>query len=170
MSPVNWACGKRNAKYRHGDSKSYLYQGIWQNMKRRCNNPNLEKAKYYIEKGITYDPKWHTYTNFKKDMWLKYQIAKMRFPNQKLSIERIDPNRNYNKANCTFIPCNQQNGNTSKNVPFIAINRVNGLIVESQNAREFARMAGVNNRKISHFLNGYTKKNKGNWAFIRVTI
>lgn len=169
MSPVNWACGKRNAKYRHGDSRSYFYTGIWQNMKGRCNHATHPKAKYYIEKGITYNPKWGTYTNFKKDMWLKYQMAKIKFPNQKLSIERIDPNGDYCKENCTFIPCNKQNGNTSKSVPFLAIHRINGLIVESHNAREFARMAGINYRKIGHRLRGYTKKNSGDWEFIRVT-
>jgi hypothetical protein len=169
MNPVNWSCGKRNAKYIHGDSHSYLYQGIWQNIKRRCENPNHTKAKYYIEKGITYDPNWASYANFKRDMIVKYQLAKLKFNGQKLSIERIDPNGNYCKENCTFIPCSMQNGNTSKSIPFIAIHRVNGLIVESHNAREFARMAGIDHRKISHFLNGHTKKNRGNWQFIRVT-
>ena len=86
---------------KHGDNKSEFWN-CWVNMKRRCHDVT---RKYYGGRGITYDLQWEEYENFKKQMYMKYLIAKrLKYRGLKLSLERLDNNKNYNYENCAFIP------------------------------------------------------------------
>ena len=67
----------------------------WQNMKDRCTNPNNSKWEYYGGKGIIYDAKWETFEGFWEDMEANYNSA--------ATIDRIDSNKGYCKANCQWI-------------------------------------------------------------------
>lgn len=58
---------ERNTK--HGQAqrgnKTRLYE-IWDGMRKRCNNPNIERHESYYDKGIKYCDEWNDFLNFKK--------------------------------------------------------------------------------------------------------
>lgn len=88
---------------RHGFTGTRLYY-IWVNMKTRCLNPNNRAFKWYGAVGITICPEWLNFENF-KDWALAsgYQ--------ENLTIERVNPFKNYCPENCTWIPINEQRKN-----------------------------------------------------------
>lgn len=89
----------------YGDSGSRLYK-TWSNMKRRCDNKEDKSYPNYGGRGITYDPRWSDYINFREDMLEGYS--------DDLTLERVDVNGNYCKENCTWIPLEMQSRNKTK--------------------------------------------------------
>lgn len=96
--------GKRN--WIHGYWKHRLY-GIWAGIKQRCLNPKCNTYKYYGARGITICQEWTTFNSF-----LKWALPSG-YKNE-LTIERIDCNGNYKPGNCTWIPMEEQSGNTRR--------------------------------------------------------
>ncbi len=74
---------------------------IWQDMKRRCENPERANYKYYGARGITYDPRWESFKEFWNDMEDGYR--------ENLTLDRIDSDGNYEKQNCQWITAEEQN-------------------------------------------------------------
>lgn len=80
----------------------------WVNLKARCDNPKSPQYKDYGGRGITYTPRWKKFENFLSDMGLK--------TDEKLSIDRINNDGNYNKTNCRWATSVQQNNNQRKRI------------------------------------------------------
>ena len=93
---------RASVKYHKKDNGTYT---VWANMLQRCENSNSPTYKYYGERGIGVCKEWHDYNNFKKDMGIK--------PNR-LSIDRIDNDGNYELNNCRWATRKQQNENQRK--------------------------------------------------------
>lgn len=70
---------------------------IWACMKQRCFNPNHTAAPWYHDKGIVVCDEWIDFKEFEK--W-----ALSNGYSDQLSIDRIDPNKNYEPGNCRWIP------------------------------------------------------------------
>ena len=85
----------------HGMSKSRTYR-IWNAMRSRCNRFHQD----YSARGITYDKQWDVFENFLADMG--------EVPDG-MSLDRIDVNGNYEKANCRWATKEQQANNTRSN-------------------------------------------------------
>lgn len=77
----------------------------WHNMRQRCKNPNTPKYSYYGGRGITVCDRWNTFTNFLEDMGERPEGT---------SIDRINPNGNYEPTNCRWSTWVEQNNNQQR--------------------------------------------------------
>jgi len=86
-------------------------KSIWKNLKQRCDNPNHISYKYYGGKGVSYSEEFKTYEGF---------IAVMgERPSPQHSIDRIDPDGNYEPGNVRWILSARQARNTSRNAVLV---------------------------------------------------
>lgn len=89
----------------NGREYKYSLYNVYKDMKRRCYNPNRANYKYYGGKGIRVCDEWlKSFKNFKE--WAikngyKYESTLSR--ENRLSLDRIDPNKNYEPSNCRWI-------------------------------------------------------------------
>jgi hypothetical protein len=77
---------------------------VWEGIVQRCTNPKSASYEYYGGRGITICDRWRDFENFFKDMGPRQ--------NKELSIDRIDPNGNYEKSNCRWASKKDQALNT----------------------------------------------------------
>lgn len=116
---------------------------VWEQMRNRTGNPNDPNYYRYGGRGIKCE--WDSILDFKDDMYESYLRAREKYPNQRITLERIDIDRNYCKENCTWCPHNAQQDNTSKTVYFRAKCPDNTVIVD-RNFDRFMHMYGLTSR------------------------
>lgn len=82
----------------HGLSKTHKrLEGIWNGIKQRCYNPKCREYRWYGAKGVVMCDEWReSYAAF--DTWAYSHGYK-----EDLTIDRIDPAKNYEPANCRWI-------------------------------------------------------------------
>jgi len=86
---------------RHGMSKTREYR-IWAGMKQRCLNPRSQRFEDYGGRGIGICPDWHEFVNHFADMGTCPPDC---------SLDRIDPNGDYEPTNCRWADARQQRRN-----------------------------------------------------------
>lgn len=86
---------------KHGKSHTNTYK-IWKSMRQRCNNINNHAFKNYGSRGIKVCERWSKYDNFLADMGEKPE---------KLSIDRINNDGNYEPLNCRWATRTVQQNN-----------------------------------------------------------
>lgn len=96
----------RNRMTTHGMYNSETYRS-WKCMLQRCNLPTNAKYQYYGGRGIRVCDRWSEFENFFADMGQRPEGC---------SIDRIDPNRNYEPSNCRWATKSMQARNTSATV------------------------------------------------------
>lgn len=80
------------------------FYSVWQDMLRRCNNPNFKQWKHYGGRGITVCDRWkNSYHAFYEDMGPK--------PASHYSLDRIDNDLGYFPANCQWATRKRQQRN-----------------------------------------------------------
>ena len=76
----------------------------WRNIMLRCYYPSAISWKYYGGRGISVCDRWReSFENFLADMGTR--------PTSKHSIDRIDPNGNYEPGNCRWVTADVQSRN-----------------------------------------------------------
>lgn len=113
----------------HGESYTRLFHR-WSGMLTRCENPNAVNYKNYGGKGVSVCKEWHDFSSFRD--WAKENGWK---EDGTLTIDRIDPNGNYEPSNCRWVDAKKQanNRNTTRNLT------VNG---ETHSLADWARQFG----------------------------
>ena len=103
----------------HGMAKTSFWRR-WTHLRQRCNNPTDAAYHNYGGRGITYDPRWNQFENFRDDMYESYIEACNIYGEENISIDRIDNNGNYCKENCRWvnnkIQCNNRRSNFLVNI------------------------------------------------------
>jgi hypothetical protein len=100
----NKSCGCLLKK--HGMSSTRIYIS-WQNMKKRCNDPNYKDFKNYGGRGIKYCEKWETFEGFYEDMKEGYEDS--------LTLDRINVDGDYTLDNCRWVTLKEQSNNKRNN-------------------------------------------------------
>lgn len=121
----------------HNESKTRLYS-IWVGMRQRCNNPNKKSYNDYGGRGIRVCSDWDDYINFKN--W-----AMSNGYSDVLTIERIDPNGNYEPNNCTWISKSEQAKNRT-NCNFLTFDG------KTQTVSDWARELNISRSTINNRL------------------
>lgn len=97
---------KRNTT--HNLTSHPLYH-VWQGMKKRCYNKNDKSFYLYGERGISVCPEWkNEFLNF-------YNWSIKNGYTEGLTIDRINPNGNYEPSNCRWATPKQQSNNKRNN-------------------------------------------------------
>ncbi len=126
------ATGKRALSHGHtrrvnGRSSTSPEYRSWNAMIQRCLNPNAPEYKYYGGRGISICEKWKTFASFYADMGDR--------PPGK-SLDRKDPNGNYEPSNCRWATRSEQ-----------ASNKRNSLLIafkgKSQCAMDWSQETGI---------------------------
>ena len=97
---------------KHGQSRTKLYH-VWVMMKQRCYNANNKDFKDYGARGIKVDSSWkNEYNNF-------YRWAVEAGYKEGLTIDRINPNGNYEPNNCRWFTNREQQNNKRNTIHVI---------------------------------------------------
>lgn len=134
------SCGcyqvEKITKHGFGGRKPTSEYNTWQGMKKRCLNPNNPGYKYYGGRGIKVCDRWKdSFPNFLEDMGNK--------PTKEHSIDRIDNNKGYSKANCKWSTILEQANNMSKNIRITHKN-------ETKTVMQWSGILGLNYRKTKY--------------------
>lgn len=96
------AQGKQKGREKtHGMTKTPTHR-TWSGMLTRCRNPRNQHYAAYGGRGIKVCPRWSNFENFVTDMGVRPEGT---------SLDRIDPNGNYEPSNCRWTDTLTQNRN-----------------------------------------------------------
>lgn len=151
---------------KHGMIKTQIYSA-YHNMKYRCYTKTAHEFENYGGKGIRVCDEWlgeNGFSNF-------YEWSKKNGFKEGLSIDRIDPNKNYCPDNCQWITRSENTIKANKDSQHRRANKgtyygisPNGEYFEFENANKFGNDNCLNSGCIRKVANGNLRAYKG-WKF-----
>lgn len=99
---------RREAVVTHGMSRKSIHN-VWHAMRQRCNNPKCKVYKNYGGRGIKVCEQWDGpdgFAQFLKDVGER--------PDEKLTLDRIDNDGNYEPSNVRWATRKQQSANSRR--------------------------------------------------------
>ena len=138
---------------KHGCSGTSEY-GSWEAMIQRCRNPNDKRYKDYGGRGISICARWLDFRNFLADMGKRPKG---------LTLERINNDGNYTPKNCTWATLKEQQHNTRRQKPFLALGP-HSQIETPRCQLSFAKKWGLSPFCINKCLRGKRIHHR-NWKF-----
>lgn len=99
-------------KRTHGESKTRLYR-VWIGMRQRCNDPNNIHYNLYGGRGIKVCEEWDNSFEAFRDFAISHGYDP-NAPRGTTTIDRIDPDGNYEPSNCRFVDMKVQVSNRRK--------------------------------------------------------
>lgn len=129
--------GSNHHRYTHGGTNTRLFK-IWGGMKERCAREKHPHFKDYGGRGISVCEEWQEFANFRS--W-----AISNGYETHLSIDRIDPNGDYEPSNCRWATMKEQQNNKRTN-HIVCLNGVEHTITE------WAEILGINKTTIKERL------------------
>lgn len=93
----------RNFKHGHAGGRKTSEYCSWESMRARCKYPSTNSYEIYGGRGITVCDRWSDFAAFLEDMGHK--------PTPRHTIDRIDPDGNYEPSNCRWATPKEQTGN-----------------------------------------------------------
>lgn len=114
----------------HGMRNTRLYR-IWLGMKSRCTIKTTTSFRHYGGRGITICDEWMN------DFQSFYDWAMANGYSENLTIDRIDPNGNYEPSNCRWVTTKVQANNKRTNAKIL----FNG---ETKTIKEVSEISGIN--------------------------
>lgn len=131
----------RVSKNKHGMVNSKLWK-IWYGMRARCRNPKINGYKNYGGRGIKVCEEWDkSFVSFME--WANKNGYK-----EGLSIDRIDPNGNYEPSNCRWVTRLEQ-ANNKRTSFFVSYNG------ETHTISEWSRITGINQNTLQSRIKRY---------------
>lgn len=143
------------------------FYDIWAHMKARIYNPNNSEYHRYGGRGLTTD--YDNYTDFFNDLHSSYVQTKQLYPNQRISIDRINNNLGYVRGNIGWATPIQQTRNSSTVRKFIA-KSPDGQLYLTNNQLQFANNHGLESKHISDCLRGKQATTGGGWTFKEIDL
>lgn len=145
--------GARKAMTSHGEGAAATGRTIeyklWKSIRARCYIPSASGYQNYGGRGIRMCERWDCYENFLSDMG--------RRPSPEYSIDRIDPNGNYEPGNCRWADAETQANNkqTSVMVTFLGVTMTvtrwqRALLIDSVRFK-YCERRGMSNEDIVAF-------------------
>lgn len=147
-SGASTSCGCRkdrataDRRTTHGNTRGGVASREWRSwvaMRQRCTSRGSPSFRHYGGRGITVCDRWRdSFANFLADMGPA--------PGPNPSLDRIDPNGNYEPGNCRWIPRDEQprNRRCSRNITYDGV---------TMTAAEWARRLGCQSNAIYARLN-----------------
>ena len=147
-------CTLRNRNTIHGQAGSRLHN-IWRGMRQRCRDENHISASTYHDKGIVVCQAWSEFAPFNE--WALangYQDG--------LTIDRIDPNKNYCPENCRWITRSANSKGTAN-----PVKRDDGVVYKNRD--EAALAMGCNSVSITTAIHRGTRIYGHHFSYIYKT-
>lgn len=112
----------------------------YESLKARCENKNNNRYYKYGARGIKCT--WDNFTEFRDDMYVSYLSHVEKYGEKDTTIDRIDNNGNYEKANCRWATRSEQIRNRDYNQRFITFRG------KTKRLCEWCEELGVNNKVV----------------------
>jgi len=161
-------CGKERVKGKGLCSANFRFHTIWQAMRSRIDSPNNTNYQYYGGRGIKAD-EFILFVDFYDKMHESYLEAVKKYGNESsVSLDRINPNKDYSVENCKWISLDEQKKNKRNSRWFKAVSPQGEKFIAC-NKVKFAEKHNLKRVTInSALLYGY--KNREDWKFRYLTV
>lgn len=160
-------CGSSRDVTKCLSRQNMRFYKIWMGMCSRCYNKNEEHFCYYGGKGITC-AEFDLFVDFYDALYSSYLDAILKYGDEsQVTLDRIDPNKDYCKENCRWISKFEQEQNKIRNKWFLAISPSGERFFDCNKAR-FSREHDIKRVTINNCLL-YGCINRKGWKFRYLT-